>query len=64
MKPDAMRCEGCGQIWYSRVAAIIVAQPDLARCVRCQGSLVLHTQHPGASGDTQLSEPAPRGSAP
>lgn len=36
-----MRCEGCATTWYSRVATLIVAQDDLARCVKCGGMLRL-----------------------
>ena len=40
----AMRCESCETVWYSRVAALIVRNDDLARCVKCGGRLCLDEQ--------------------
>lgn len=40
----AMRCDSCETVWYSRVAALIVRNDDLARCVKCGGRLSLDQQ--------------------
>ena len=40
----AMRCDSCETVWYSRVAALIVRNDDLARCVKCGGRLALDQQ--------------------
>ena len=41
MRSDAMQCQDCGTTWYSRVAEIIVKEPQLGRCARCGGRLAL-----------------------
>lgn len=46
-----MQCSDCGTVWYSRVADIIVRNPELARCARCQGQLRL-----ADPADAQLRE--------
>lgn len=39
-----MRCVGCGAVWYSRVAGVVVHTPGLGRCALCGGGLVLDGQ--------------------
>ena len=41
MERQGMRCDGCDLVWYSRVAAVIVSDPQLARCAKCGGRLFL-----------------------
>jgi hypothetical protein len=38
LEERAMRCAGCGTVWYSAMAATVVAW---GRCIRCKGPLHL-----------------------
>jgi hypothetical protein len=44
--PRPLRCQGCGATWWSRLASHLTSTPDLGRCVKCGGVLVLQDQQP------------------